>query len=140
FEELTEFILKKGNWDNPRDWFDLELRDVFGIDVFAEPFDRARGYQIYENARARALVIRLEDLNRAAANALSEFLNIPDFKLVPANIGENKVYGALYKEYTNSLRLPQAYIDEAHSKDFIRHFYTEQELAASVARWVAPAA
>ena len=35
-------------------------------------------------------MIRLEDLNRVVAPAIRDFLNIPEFRLVPANAGESR--------------------------------------------------
>lgn len=135
FDEITEFFLKEFQEETPNFWFEREVRDVFGLDVYATPFDKARGYQIYENARARMLVMRLEDLNRVAPAALCEFLRIPDFQMVSANIGESNPHGGLYKEYLNALRLPDEFIDQTHAKHYARHFYTPEELEASVARW-----
>lgn len=135
FQDVTDYFVNEFQEHTPERWFDHQVRDVFGLDVYAAPFARERGYQIYENDRARLLVIRLEDLNRVAAKAMSEFLNIPDFRLVPMNAGESKKYGALYKEYLNQLRLPRAYITETNDTQYAQHFYTPQELEASVARW-----
>lgn len=138
FDEITTFFLQNFLEDTPNFWFDREVKGVFGLDVYAAPFDKGRGFQIYQNAMARLLVIRLEDLNRVAAVAMQEFLNIPDFRLLPANIGEYNPHGALYKEYLKALRLPDDYIERTNSKPYAQHFYTPQELKASVARWRAP--
>lgn len=135
FDEITNFFLTTFQEETPNFWFEREVRDVFGLDVYATQFNKTRGYQIYENARARLLVLRLEDLNRVAPIALREFLNIPDFRLVAANIGESNPHGGLYKEYLASLRLPDEYIEQTHAKHYARQFYTPEELEASVERW-----
>ena len=134
--ELGDYFVNVFRETTPERWFDEQVREVFGIDVYATPFSRERGYQIYENDKARLLVLRLEDLNRVVAAAMREFLNIPDFVLVPANAGENKTYGGLYKEFLAQLRLPREYIKATDATRYARHFYNESELAASVARWV----
>ncbi len=134
--ELGDYFLNVFRETTPERWFDEQVRDVFGIDIYAAPFPRERGYQIYQNAKARLLVLRLEDLNRVVGTAMREFLNIPDFALVPANAGESKTYGGLYKEFLATLHLPREYIETTNSTRYARHFYNESELAASVARWV----
>jgi hypothetical protein len=121
----------------PDEWFDREVRDVFGIDVYASPFAKERGYQVYEDSRARLVVMRLEDLDRIAAPAMREFLHIPQLALVPVNRGETTAYGELYKEFLSTLGLPDAYIEKANNTRYARHFYTQEELAQSVARWAA---
>jgi hypothetical protein len=138
FDELADYFLHNFDEHTPEHWFDRQVRDVFGLDVYAQPFPHERGYQIYENAKARLLVIRLEDLNRVAAPAMREFLAIPDFRLVPANSGENRTYGALYKQFLASLTLPPSYIATTNGTTYARHFYSDRELAASVARFTAP--
>lgn len=135
-KEIGDHFLNEFQDTTPERWFDRQVRDVFGLDVYAEPFARERGYQIYENDRVRLLVIRLEDLSRVAVPALDEFLTIPNFTLVPANIGESKTYGGLYKEFLATLSLPRAFLDKTHTTQYAQHFYTPQELEASVARWV----
>src|SRR5581483_10811453 len=60
YAEIRERFLNEFLEDTPNFWFDREVKEVFGLDVYAEAFDKARGYQIYENARARLIVIRLE--------------------------------------------------------------------------------
>lgn len=136
FAELTDFFLSRYLDHTPTSWFESQIKQVFGLDVYATPFDKTRGYQFYENARARLVVLRLEDLNRVAAQAMREFLNIPNLQLVDSNIGETNPHGALYKEYLGQLRLPNDYIQETNGTQYARHFYTDQELARSVARWV----
>jgi hypothetical protein len=136
FQELADYFINEFHESTPERWFDRQVRDIFGLDVYAKPFARERGFQIYEHDNVRMLLIRLEDLNRVATAAMREFLHIPDFALVPANVGENKMYGGLYKEFLASLRLPCEYTEKTNSSQYARHFYTEQELAASVARWI----
>ncbi len=41
----------------------MEVKSLYGVDVFAEPFDPERGYAIYRNDFADVLLIKLEKLN-----------------------------------------------------------------------------
>jgi len=78
-------------------------------------------------------------LDRVVRAALREFLNIPEFTLLPANIAEDKRFGAIYKERLAQLRLPDDFIQEMNGSRYARHFYSDDELEASVARWRAKA-
>lgn len=117
-------------------WFDGQLYEPFGLDVFAEPFETARGFQIYRHGSLRFLIIRLEDLNRVASDAMREFLGLENFQLVQRNVGEDKAVGTLYRDFRTALRLSPEFVREMHSSRYARHFYTPQELNASIARWV----
>jgi hypothetical protein len=117
-------------------WFDDQVRDVFGMDVFAKPFPHARGYTVYQNETARLLLLRLEDLNNCGSDALQEFLGLDGVPLALKNSGSSKAYGALYREFVAQLRLPHDYVQEMHRSRYARHFYTQQELENSITQWI----
>lgn len=133
--ELVDFFLNEYLDEWPLWWFEKQMQAPFGIDVYATPFDRARGYQFYRHGNVRMLLMRLEDLNRVAAPAMSDFLKIPNFQLVHTNVGETKYYSELYREFLKQVRLPSAYVEKWNGSRVARHFYSEQELAAGVVRW-----
>ena len=118
------------------DWFSYQLEPVFGVDVYAKPFPHARGYEIYESRRARALVLRFEDLKHQFKPALQELLGIEQVELPHTNLSESQGYGELYRDFVRQAKLPREWVDEMLSKKFAQHFYTQRELEASRARWV----
>lgn len=120
----------------PQVWFEQQVQEMFGIDVYAKPFDRERGYELYAHGNVRLMVIRLEDANRRIAPAMQELLGLTDFQLATRNVSESGPYGAMYQEFLASLRLPAARVEAMHATHYARHFYTSEELSASVARWV----
>lgn len=134
--ELSETFRTRYHDFSPFHWFDDQVRDVFGIDVYATPFPHARGYAIYQNERARLLLLRLEDLNRCAQRALGDFFGLGELPLAIKNSGETKRYGALYRQFIDELRLTDTYVEKMHASVYARHFYTSEELSASIARWV----
>lgn len=135
-DEVTNYFIYRFREGWAENWFDRQMKEPFGLDVFAESFDRERGYQIYTHNSLRLLVLRLEDLNAVGPAAMHEFLNIPDFSVRNRNVGEGKPTGTLYRDFIATLRLPPARIQELHSSRYAQHFYTPQELEASIARWV----
>jgi hypothetical protein len=133
--KVADYFMSHGIDDTPTAWFELQVEQLFGIDVYATPFPRERGYQVYEKGSIRLLVMRLEDMNRILVPTVREFLNIPDFEIVRDNIGEEKAYGKVYQEAIAHLRLSSQYLERKHSTRYAQHFYTPEELAKSVARW-----
>mgnify|MGYP000595620150 FL=1 len=59
---------------DPLTWFDIELKEVFNLDVFNSEFPKEKGYKIYSNEVASVLLIRLEDLNECFSEASEIFL------------------------------------------------------------------
>ncbi|HZQ08710.1 MAG TPA: putative capsular polysaccharide synthesis family protein [Anaerolineae bacterium] len=134
-QEVADYFARYFHPPFPGEWFDVQLREPFGIDVYASEFPKAQGYQYYERDTIQLVVLRLEDLSRCGATVMREFLGIPDFRMSSANVGVEKQYGELYREVQKVLRLSPERANELNSLKYAQHFYTPQELEASVARW-----
>ena len=137
---LRQHFLAHYPHDVPDTWFDMELRALYDVDVYQQPFDAARGYAIYHSAVADVLVLKLEKLNQCAAAAFQEFMGLDDFQLVESNVAEDKSYAALYKAFRREMTLPADYLDAMYATRFATHFYTTDELAAFRRKWSADAA
>jgi hypothetical protein len=137
--ELQEMLLSyKFRPEGLDTWFDRQVRDFLGIDVYLQPFDHSKGYQIYDNRRGfRLLVIRLEDLDRVHRQAMRDFLGIPDFELINTNVGDQKEYRELYREF-KSVALPASYLDRAYNTRFAQRFYSAEEIQAFREHWLNP--
>ncbi len=121
----------------PLTWFDMEIKPMFGIDVFAEPFPREKGYHVYRGEFADLLLIKLEKLNGVAEEAFKSFLQLPEFKLVKTNVAEDKWYADAYDAFKEWLELPDAYLNEQYDSTYSRHFYTPEEIAGFRRKWAA---
>jgi hypothetical protein len=108
---------------------------VLGIDVYATPFPRDKGYAIYHSEKADLLFIRLRDLNHCASQAIGEFLNLDSFELVNANLGEDKAYVDVYRAFKSQITFPESYLDRIYLSSFVKHFYSETERRELRARW-----
>jgi len=117
------------------DWFDNELKTVFGVDIYAHPFDREKGYSIIKQGNVEVLAMKMEKLN-SLESVIGEFIGVPQFKLVNANEGDNKVYKYLYKNVKDTIKIPSdvfsAYYENNPKMD---HFYSEEEKAAFLKKW-----
>lgn len=138
-DALRQYFLARYPHDVPETWFDMEVRTLYGVDVYAEPFDRERGYHIYRSDFADVLLLKLEKLNECASVALRDFLGLEDFQLVESNTAEDKSYADLYKSFRREVALPESYLDEVYGTRFSRHFYTPVEIDAFRRKWLAPA-
>lgn len=137
-KDIADYFVTQYDDRMPNIWFDEQVKEVFGVNVYAHEFPKTAGYQILEHKNIRLLTLRAEDLNRSATEAFREFLHIPNFGLTNTNVGEQKAYAQVYRQFLDILKLPPDYIAKAHSTTYARHFYTENELAKSIAAWVSP--
>ncbi len=115
-------------------WYDNQIKALWGVDIFSEPFPHERGYQIYETANINLMIIRLEDLNRVAEKAFDEFLGIKNFEIVNVNIGDEKPYAELYNEFKKR-PLPEDYVDKGYQTRFAKYFYSFNEITQFRKRW-----
>lgn len=130
FSETTDYVCT---------WFDREIQTVFGVDVFAHPFDPDRGHALYRAADADLLVIRLENLSNCAEEAFAEFLGRDGFRLIKDNAADQKPYRDLYQRVTSRFSIPEPVRSRIYGSRFATHFYSPRERDAFSKRW-APAA
>jgi hypothetical protein len=116
-------------------WFDRELKKVFGVDVYEIPFDRAQGYSHYYSQNADVLLIRLEDLSKIGPEVICHFLGLKNFELVNANEGSGKVFYQIYQRVLEKLAYPSAILDKVYNSRYSRHFYSDLEIVSFKKRW-----
>jgi len=132
---LDAMWLSDVRWWELDAWFDLNVKANLGIDVFAQPFDQARGWQIYEGQHARLLLIRQESFARLP-EAVSAFYGLRAPAAIPhSNAGEGHVYRDSYREARERIRVPASLLDTVYSARYARHFYSDPELQAFRRRW-----
>ena len=135
-EEMIELFLNKADHQLPLVWFDKYLEPVFGVDVYKQEFPVSKGYEIFKNDKVELLIIKLEDLDRCASVAFKEFLGIENFELKKANITSEKVESEAYSRFKELIMVPDSYIDEMYSSEFVQHFYTRSEIDRFRSKWV----
>ena len=98
-DELIQHFLNNFHHRWVLHWLDQNINDVFGIDVFSQPFPKEKGYQIFKTNNIEILIIRTEDINSKIKDAIAEFMNLQDFNVIETNIGNRKNYARKYKEF-----------------------------------------
>lgn len=123
------------NYGYQFNWFDNELKSMFGVDVFEYPFDKEKGYSIIKQENIEILVMKLEKLNMLEL-VIGEFIGTPDFKLVNSNDSAEKPYKYLYKNVREVINFPKEFIDLYYdSNPRMDHFYTEDEKTVFINNW-----
>jgi hypothetical protein len=131
FESKQHFIQTALNW------FDEQIKDAVGLDVYAVPFDKTRGWQIYKQGLIELLVLRMEDLQSTGEDALRKFLNLPHLKMVKVNTGEEREAFELYRRFLTH-PVSREYLEMSYSTKLARHFYTDKEIEQFTDRWRNP--
>ena len=133
-DQLKEIFLSNYNHDLPLEWFDKHIRPRFGIDVYAKPFPES-GVCRYAAGQIELLVIRLETDEQTKVAAVRDFVGMDDFQLRNYNIGADKDYAPLYKQFRDTVKLPAEYVERMCSSKYFQHFYPPETIASVRARW-----
>lgn len=133
-DEILGLFIDSFDHSAPLMWFDRQVREVFGIDVFEKPFDWEAGFTIYTRDSVRLMVIRLEDLDRCVGPALEGFLGLTGVRVSRANETGATEHSRLYHEL-EAAGMPMSYLDSMYGSRFARHFYSADELAKLTAGW-----
>jgi hypothetical protein len=134
-ETVSNTFLTKFDHKQVLHWFETELRQALGINVFASEFPKERGYQIYQGDTCELLLIKLEKLNECACDAFRDFLGVDHFELVRTNVADDKEYAGAYRQLKEHLILPDSYVQEMYSSPTMQHFYSQAEIAAFATQW-----
>lgn len=111
---------------NLKDWFDLEIYNNFGIDVFSKKFDYRSKYDISHNKRYHLLLLKMEDLNAVFPQAIMNFLNLNEpLHLKNVNIADKKHYAKTYEFIKRNIKLDTKTINQIVDSTFFQHFYME---------------
>jgi len=116
--------------------FDREMREVFGIDVFAQAFDSETGWQIYRHRGAQLLLIPLEDLSAQGPQVIQQFLGLPEpLSLATANERARLDQGEAYRRFRQHPGLSREVLNQVYQRRFAQHFYSDAQRRDLVERW-----
>jgi hypothetical protein len=116
-------------------WFDMELKRVFGVDVYQFPFDHRRGYAIIHWKNIDVLVIKMEELTRCFSAAAFDFLGRKNMILIDKNRARQKEYYDTYRFVLDHVRLDAIFCKKVYSSKYVRHFYTPVEIKGMIGKW-----
>lgn len=134
-ELIADVFLKEFPHKMPLDWFDVEIQAPFEIDVFNADFDEQKGYMIIEDENVSLLVIKLEKLNTCFKGAFSEFFEQSPEALINTHVtSEDKTFG-MYDDFLCEVELPESYLDEMYDCEYVRHFFSDEEVQNFRRKW-----
>jgi len=136
-EELCEdFIKNHSHSDYALEWFDKEIQEVLGIDVYDHPFPHEVGYQVIKNKHSELLILRTDTPDPIKEAAIKDFVGLTDFSLATYNVGEDKKYSPVYRAFKAQIHLPADDIDKNCQSRLMRHFFLKEEVDAVRAKWL----
>ena len=133
-EEVANCFLEKYPHQTPLNWLDIEVKNIFGIDVFGGIFPKDSGYYIWHEP-VNLLLVKLESITNSYRAAIKDFMGFNRIELPASNIGDNKKYNKAYKQFKESIVLPEQYINDMYSSRYSKHFYSERELSEFTRKW-----
>ena len=135
FDQMLDIFIKEYRHERPLQWFDKEVNDVFGLDVYDHPFPHDAGYQIIRKGSVELLLIKLEKLNDCFQAAFREFLGVEIPNLSMTHITEEDPTFSMYKAFIQNVAMPQSYLDQMYDSRFAKHFYGQEEIEALKKKW-----
>jgi hypothetical protein len=133
--DLIERFLKEYPHSVPLDWFDNEMKNVTGIDVFQKEFHYSKKYELYKAKNIELLLIRIDLDDGEKALLIKKFLKIKDFEIIRYNIGERKSYSQIYETFQEKICLPESYLNNMLDSKFTKHFYSQKEIEGIRKKW-----
>lgn len=117
-------------------WFDNELKQVFGIDIYETEVFPDNGYSIIRQGAVEVLLLKLEKLKTCASHAFRDFMGIQDFRLMNSNTSDDQPYADFYRKFLEDVRLPDEYINKMYDSRYMKHFYSAEEIERFRSRWI----
>lgn len=115
-------------------WYNVEMKSIFGIDIYGIPFDREKGYTIIEQDNIECLVMKLEKLD-ANEKIVAQFVGNNNLKINHDHSGDKKEYRFLYEEFRRKVKIPSDIIDFYYNSVYMKHFYTDIEIDDFRKKW-----
>ncbi len=106
-------------------WFDYELRNLTGIDIYKYKFKQNR---IINQKPFELLLLRAEDTDELKEELISNFLQNRNFKFRRLNQTSKKTFHDIYSEFKKKIVFDFSYIDEMYSSKYVKHFYSSDEI------------
>ena len=113
---------------------------MLGIDVYENPFPHDKGYLRIDSAPYEILLMRHDLNDRLKEQCLAELIGVSSVTLAPKNVGSQKPYSSVYREFLNRIELPENYVYGLLDSKYARHFYSPEERERFSSKWLKRAA
>lgn len=134
-EYVNEYVSNRVLANEEFEWFNNEIKQLTGIDVYEYPFDREKGYTIIRKDNIEILVLKMEMLSHNE-KIIGEFVGKADLQLINSNVGLEKHYQYIYKELKKDFHISKEVIEEVYRNNlYFEHFYTSEEINVFLEKW-----
>jgi hypothetical protein len=122
------------DFDAPINWFDKEVLQVTGINVFDYTFDKDKGLSIITKGKFKLLVFRIDKLN-GLEHEISKFIGDENFRILSTNSSDDGQYIKQLKEYKNKYKYEIDKVKKFSNSIYMSHFYKPEEIENFALRW-----
>lgn len=134
-KSAKEYVMTQLDSDVEFMWFDKELKELTGTDIFAYPFDKEKGYAWIKEGNVEILVLKMEQMDKNE-EIVGKFVELQDLKYVNSNIGEGKYSKYIYQELKKQFSLQTDWLRAYYmGNERFLHFYSETEIDSFCNRW-----
>ncbi|MEH2952612.1 putative capsular polysaccharide synthesis family protein [Candidatus Merdisoma sp. JLR.KK011] len=117
------------------EWFEDELKELCGVDIYSYPFDKEKGYTVISANEVEILLLKVEKFSELT-NVIRDFTGNSHLELLNDNVGKNKEYAHLYQDMKENIKLSKEYVEHYYNHHpYIEHFYTEEEQKEFLSKW-----
>ena len=111
------------------EWFNDELRNLTGIDIYKYDFNKDDGYGIIKDQKYEILCLTMEKLDQNE-EVIKNFIGGErgkNFRLLRENIGTEKNYRYLYENVKKIIKIPKDILDFYYKENqAMKYFYTDE--------------
>jgi hypothetical protein len=117
-----------------RNWFEEQISCKFGINLLEQKFDTENGWSIIEAHDVQIGLIQLEKLG-VNFEGFTEALLGTSFSL-PQNKANQRILNTpQYPEIVRKVKIPTDKLDQIYSNEYVRFFYSDEQIRAFKKRW-----
>lgn len=134
-DEINPDVQQNLRYGYEFDWFDEELKHVFGVDIYQTAFNKDLGYCIVQKGDIEVLCMQTEKMNQLNA-VISTFAGVPEMPLERVNAGDDNVYRYAYPTFRKNLCISKEVLDFYYQNNkAMQHFYSEQDIKKFRGQW-----
>lgn len=134
-EQITQGFFEKHLDYVPLTWFDLEFKEVLGIDVYQYTFPQDKGYLQIKSNCYDILIMKHNLDDQIKQEILRKFLD-KNFSLVSKNVADQKGYAPIYHKFLATVKLPENYVNKMLDSKYTQHFYSSKEINRLKEKWL----
>lgn len=133
-DELRNQFLAMKKHQMPLRWYDANIKELLGIDVVASSFGDEE-YSIHKAGQIDILSLRSEASDSEKSNAVSDLLGETVDVARDKNVTADKTYSAIYREFKRNAKLPEEYIKEIYTSNYMQRMYPNITVSDALSRW-----